>query len=376
MKIIRARNVNDALPAGLDYLLVSGVREETRAGTALVSPVPVVTLYSNPLERVLFSDVRDANPFFHMVESLWMLLGRGDAALLNRFISNFGERFAEEDGMIHGAYGRRWRNHFVVIENPADKDEMYPKQDYIDQLQLVIVELRQNPFSRQVVLTMWDPEVDLARPGLKDRPCNTHVYFRVRSPGGAIPVDRSDLSLDMTVCCRSNDAIMGAYGANAVHFAFLQEYVAAMVGVGVGFYYQMSNNFHLYQRDLDMLQERADDVGSHHSLSRELYSNGYTTLSPERLVDNPVLFNRELVEMIQRYENVEQLQVLSSQVTHNRFLADTAWPMLMAHRAYKKDDMAGSQFWGSQIKAADWGRASREWLTRRFRNRETKRAQG
>jgi thymidylate synthase len=52
--------------------------------------------------------------------------------------------------------------------------------------------------------------------------------------------------LDLTVLCRSNDVVWGAYGANAVHFSVLQEYLAGRIGVDVGVMYQFSNNYHGY----------------------------------------------------------------------------------------------------------------------------------
>jgi hypothetical protein len=52
--------------------------------------------------------------------------------------------------------------------------------------------------------------------------------------------------LDMTVINRSNDMLLGALGANYVHFSFLQEYVALAAGFAVGRYNQISNNLHLY----------------------------------------------------------------------------------------------------------------------------------
>jgi hypothetical protein len=60
VRVINARNVNDALPAGIAYLLEHGVREESRAGPVLVSPTPVTTVYERPQERVLFSPARNA----------------------------------------------------------------------------------------------------------------------------------------------------------------------------------------------------------------------------------------------------------------------------------------------------------------------------
>ena len=77
---------------------------------------------------------------------------------------------------------------------------------------------------------------------VRDAPCNTHIYFDLI--GGA---------LNMTVCCRSNDMLWGAYGANAVHFSILQELIAHALNVEMGVYRQFSNNFHLYT-DLPVVQ--------------------------------------------------------------------------------------------------------------------------
>lgn len=389
MKIIRARGVNQALPMGVDYLLHSGLREDTRVGPALVSPVPVVTVYSEPRERVLFSAVRDANPFFHLAESLWMLLGRGDAAFLNRFISNFGERFAEEDGMVHGAYGRRWRNHFID-ESKLVHDAGYNDEPCMDQLDIIIKELRSNPSSRQVVLTMWDPEVDLGVIGLKDRPCNTQVYFRIRDTAYRSPpvtdqnsaeheariTDGRNLVLDMTVCCRSNDIIMGAYGANAVHFSVLQEYVSAMVGCEVGFYYQVSNNYHAYERDLERLADRANEMGviSMVSFNQYLGDRGYETLATERLVDDPATFNAEMVEVVSLYEAGSDNLHERRSVFNNRFLSDTVWPMLMVHQHWRFNPDISLR-WSNLILAQDWRRAAVEWVGRRITKKEDARAE-
>ena len=94
-----------------------------------------------------------------------------------------------------------------------------------DQLQTCVHLLRENPGDRRVVISIWDPSRDLAE-DVKDVPCNTHMYPRIREEKGC-PV------LELTVCCRSNDIIWGATGANAVHFSFVQEWMAAQIGVGV-----------------------------------------------------------------------------------------------------------------------------------------------
>src|ERR1700676_933861 len=112
MHVIKVRNVGQALPLGIDYLLTHGCREESRAGPVIVAPEPVSTVYARPQERVLFSAARNANCFFHIFEALWLLAGRNDAVWLDQFVHDFLSRFAESDGRLHGSYGHRWRHHF------------------------------------------------------------------------------------------------------------------------------------------------------------------------------------------------------------------------------------------------------------------------
>lgn len=239
MKVVEARNVNEAYKKGLKYLLKEGRHEQTRNGWAIVAPSPVITVYANPAERVLFDRVRKANPFFHLFESLWMLAGSNDGRFLDRFVGDFSARYGEADGRIHGAYGHRWRRHFGV-----------------DQLGNIIERFRNEPDTRQCVLEMWDAKEDLTS-SVRDRPCNTHIYFRINSG-----------LLDMTVCNRSNDAIWGAYGANAVHMSVLHEWMAATLNVGMGKYYQVSNNFHAYTDTLakyPVFDQRIDPYRTAHA---------------------------------------------------------------------------------------------------------------
>src|SRR4051812_29373079 len=187
MHIIVANNVNEALSEGLNWLKAAGVRSPSRNGDVLVSPVPVVTEYAYPTERVLFSPLRDANPFFHFFEALWMLAGQRDLTWPLYFNKGFGA-YSDDGVTLHGAYGYRWREWFGV-----------------DQLELIVNDLSASPDSRRAVLAMWDGEFDLekAAEGGKDVPCNTTAFF-----------DRRDGRLNMMVCCRSNDIYWGAYGAN------------------------------------------------------------------------------------------------------------------------------------------------------------------
>ena len=359
MKVIVVRNVAEALPVGLSYLLAHGEWEETRAGRAIVAPEPVTTVYERPRERVLFSAIRDANPFFHLMEALYMLAGRRDTAFLNNFVLDFGTRFAEPDGTIHDGYGYRWRHAFGF-----------------DQLDAVVQQLSEQPGSRQAVIQMWDCTLEASREidkgpskdipggrvveiegvGMEDltgewrtRPCNTHVYLRMR-----------DDVLDITVCCRSNDIIMGAYGANAVQFSVLQEYLAARLDVGVGKYYQVSNNYHAYETDIERLSRRAPKLVFQWQLPMSLVRNDYFNgdIHPFPLVHDVDSFDEEL-KVILRYYEIGGT-VLGG--IHNRFLSHSVWPMLMAHRDRK---LSTWRNWAFNIEATDWRIAAVEWLERR-----------
>ena len=222
---IKARNVHQALPHALRMMDLYGISKPSRNGTVLQAPFPVATTYLQPQERVIFWDERDANPFFHLYESLWMLAGRNDLASIQRLVSRFKE-YSDDGETLHGAYGHRWVHHFNI-----------------NQVGLICNRLYNDPHDRRSVLTMWDPRVDLGRAG-KDVPCNLVATFQ-----------RNDIGeLDMTVFCRSNDIVWGAYGANAVHFSMLQEYMAARIGCGVGQYHQVSVNWHAYLDTFYQLQ--------------------------------------------------------------------------------------------------------------------------
>lgn len=325
MHVINARNVNYALPEGLRLLEAFGEERESRNGPVVVMPGPVTTVYEKPNERVLFDPGRDANPFFHFAEGLWMLAGRNDVATMAFYVARMGN-FSDDGETLHGAYGHRWRVHFGY-----------------DQLGHIIEALKANPQDRRNVLQMWDAKVDLGRNG-KDLPCNTQAYF-TRDGSGA---------LDMTVCCRSNDIIMGAYGANAVHFSMLLEYMAGAIGCPVGKYYQMSNNYHAYKADLDKVEHLTKFYDD------DFYVDKY--LSPYPMVDLPV---ENWQQDLQMYMSEGMVLGMKS-----KFFRKVVNPIVMAHLEYKSTK--GEKRYKQSLKiianceADDWRIACAEWIMRRY----------
>jgi len=88
-----------------------GQAQDSRAGGTLEYPEPVCTVYERPFERVLFDPVRDANPFFHLMEALWMLAGRRDVAWRRASIGAW-RHIRTMASFNNAAYGYRWRRQF------------------------------------------------------------------------------------------------------------------------------------------------------------------------------------------------------------------------------------------------------------------------
>ena len=338
---INARGVSEALHSGLQAIDSCGVTVETRNGDALEFPYPVCTEYTHPRERVLFYPERDANPFFHMLESLWMLDGRNDV----QWISEYNGRINtySDDGItFHGAYGYRWKKH------------------WFDQLEIIIHRLKTYNNDRRCVLSMWDPVTDLVvtNDG-KDYPCNTQIYFSARK------VFDSELkSLDMTVVNRSNDLVWGAYGANAVHMSYLQEYVAQMCGFGVGKYYQFSNNLHVYMDVFEKVKPIITDADYEPYLT--LAEDGLSYSSPF-LINDTKTFNRELHTwmLMDETEWIAEDQRDKAERFKNKYLIKTASPIRFAWRCWKQKLLDEALAVADCIEDRAWRLACLEWLERR-----------
>jgi len=327
MHVIHAVNVNDALPQGIRLVLALGKKISPRGMPTLEVPGPVATSYSRPRERVLMYPERDANPFFHFFEGLWMIDGRQDVEFLVRFNAKMAD-YSDDGETFHGAYGYRLREHF-------DRD----------QLEWAIQLLRHDSTTRQVVLQIWDVHMDLGVVS-KDIPCNDLIFLKMR-----------EHHLNMTVCCRSNDILWGCYGANAVHFSMIQEYLAAKIGCHVGMYTQISDSFHAYT-ELDLWHKLKD-------LSvMQPYKE--VTMNPYPLVSDADVFDQELERFLG--DSMDELGLMFPEYTYkNTLFPQVAIPMWKAWHLYKNGrNIEQAIETLQQCEATDWRKACTEWMQRRM----------
>lgn len=340
MHVIHARNVAQALPLGVQLLATEGVVGESRNGPVVVANAPVTTVTEHPRERVLLHPGRDANPFFHLFEALWMLAGRDDVRFLTRYAKQLAA-YSDDGETMHGAYGKRWVG--------WAQDKGFDRYMWGDQLAWAIETLKADHDSRRVVIQMWDPAQDIPamQAGGKDVPCNTAIYVLVREG-----------RLEITVTCRSNDMLWGAHGANAVHFSVLQEYLAAGVGVPVGRMFQVSNNYHAYEATLTADLAAGLVVPGLNPYDRE---DRNETIEPFPLVSTDLKTWREDLSIF-----MEEGPIVGFR---EPFFRKVATPMEHAHEHYRKgrgeDRYTGALEIIEQCAAADWRVACREWLQRR-----------
>jgi len=398
------RNVNAAF-AGLVRAIDKGhlpmTRQPSRYGEVLQVEEPVTVTYSNPRERVLLNEARDANPFFHLYESLWMLAGRNDVAPLAFYNSRMPE-FSDNGYTFNGAYGHRWRHASILgdalLNRSSELGMALAAGDLtgvaeVDQLDVIVNHLQAQPHSRRAVLQMWNVEDDLLKVGepcpdqdehesdcpicnntgyihySKDVCCNVVATFQLRdNPGNwhpetgvspnTAPASRTQQVLDLTVFNRSNDMVWGMLGANAVQFSVLQEYMAAQIGVGVGRYNQITANMHVYTNTWKP-KEWLTAEDAHHGSTPEN--------QPFPLVTNPEAFERQLPEFVEAFSGGHPA---NGHAWTEPFLQQVAAPLLRAYHVYRADRLNKANVRRAVdevLQVADplWRQAAHGWLVRR-----------
>lgn len=324
---IKVRNVNEAFSEIFWRMKALDLEpEDTRNGPAFVMPEPVTTIYTHPAERVLFNRKRDCNPVFHLMESIWMMAGRNDVAFLTQFNKNMAN-FSDDGVKFNAAYGYRWRHHFGF-----------------DQIRSVIKILQKDPASRQAVVQIWD-SADLKKT-TKDKACNTQIIFDLRHG-----------SLNMTVYNRSNDIWWGAYGANAVHFSFLQEFVARALSAPIGYYRQVSHNLHLYT---DLY-----DVGDYLTNPPDWSDGGQ--YGAQGVAPFPIMDNDHWETFLYDCSRFCEQPFIPQKYNH-KFFNDVAVPMANVIHS-RRNKLSDGMDWVEQVAATDWRLAAKNWVEQREINK-------
>lgn len=229
--VVRADTFSDMYPLVNYYIFTQKEYEESRDGK-VKEMLDMKTTLLNPYRRCVGGCERDINIFFLLAEAMWIALGRKDVAFLTLFNKKMSD-FSDDGKTFHAPYGYRLRHFGIRTEDSFVDDNLNASKGY-DQVIDAIKIFTENPNSRQVVMSIWNPNFDLGYK-TKDIPCNDMVMFKIRNG-----------KLITTIQNRSNDLHWGL-PTNIFQFSFLTELMAGALGVELGTQTHNSQSLHIYE---------------------------------------------------------------------------------------------------------------------------------
>ena len=207
----------------LNRIITEGVQKDDRTGTGTLS------VFGNQMRF----DLKDGFPLLttkklHLrsiiYELLWFLKGDTNVKYLQDNGVSIWNEWADGNGDLGPVYGHQWRS--------------WPncKGGTIDQIQNVVDTIKNNPNSRRMLVTAWNPsEVDeMALP-----PC--HCLFQFYVANG---------KLSLQLYQRSAETFLGV-PFNIASYALLLQMMAQVTGLEAGEFIHTTGDTHLYLNHLD-----------------------------------------------------------------------------------------------------------------------------
>ena len=212
----------------LDLVLTQGSDRGDRTGTGtrsvfghqmrfdLAKGFPVLTTKKLHLKSIIH-------------ELLWFLQGESNIAYLKANGVSIWDEWADENGELGPVYGVQWRS--------------WPRGDgaTIDQIAGVIEQIKNNPNSRRLIVSAWNPALvdQMALP-----PCHALFQFYV-----------ADGKLSCQLYQRSGDIFLGV-PFNIASYALLTMMVAQVCDLEPGEFVHTLGDAHLYANHFDQAREQ------------------------------------------------------------------------------------------------------------------------
>ncbi len=228
----------------LSHLLESGNARSDRTGTGTISQFgyqmrfdlakgfPVITTKKLHLKSIIH-------------ELLWFLNGDTNVKYLQDNGVKIWNEWADENGDLGPVYGHQWRSWSA------------PDGREIDQIAQLIDQIKNNPFSRRLIVSAWNVG-DLDK--MKLPPCHLLFQFYV-----------NDGKLSCQLYQRSADVFLGV-PFNISSYALLTLMVAQVTGLKPGDFVHTFGDAHIYNNHLDQVRLQ---------LTREPYPLPQMKINPE-----------------------------------------------------------------------------------------------
>jgi len=170
---------------------------------------------NNPTLTAITNKERKWSVDYAEAEWQWYLSGNSNISELGEIYGKVPEiwkRMANDSGEVNSNYGWQWMRN--------------------NQLGLVVDMLDKNPKTRQAAISIYDAKEICHYKN--DTPCTYAVQFTIINK-----------TLCMSVYMRSNDLWYG-FCNDQYQFSNLQQLVANMLDIEIGWYYHHAHNMHLY----------------------------------------------------------------------------------------------------------------------------------
>lgn len=201
----------------VDHVVLNGRERSPRGLKTLDAGITTVTLESS-YDVLPTKCGRDVSPTIAALEAVQLIGGFSVPELMPPQF----DRFKTVGGTFHGAYGPR----------------------VSDQLSHAVAKLRDDPDTRQAVVTIWDAALD-------NPPYRGHVTTPADVPctvGFGLQIVNGDL--EMHTIMRSNDVWLGT-PYDWFQFTQLQRSVANVLGVPAGSYHHTAWSLHIYEEHVE-----------------------------------------------------------------------------------------------------------------------------
>ena len=170
-------------------------------------------------------------------EVLWYLSGEDHIRNLRQH-TKIWDAWADENGNLDTAYGRYWRRFPSAQLNPATGSYEVIE---VDQIGRIIDLLKNDPNSRRMVVTAWEPGNALES---KLPPCHYTFAFNVQGK-----------KLNCHLTQRSGDIAIGI-PFNLAAYALLTQILARESSLELGFFSHTIIDAHIYINHIDGLKEQ------------------------------------------------------------------------------------------------------------------------
>ena len=219
----------------IQHVIDHGITKEDRTGTGTKSVFgyqmrfdlndgfPMVTTKKLHLKSIIY-------------ELLWFLKGETNIGYLKENGVKIWDAWANEDGDLGPVYGYQWRNW---------------NGDGIDQIKELVETIKNNPDSRRMIVSAWNPSVmpdtsvsfaeNVSNGKAALPPCHAFFQFYV-----------SDGKLSCQLYQRSADIFLGV-PFNIASYALFTMMLAQVTGLGYGDFIHTFGDAHIYNNHMEQI---------------------------------------------------------------------------------------------------------------------------